>query len=773
MKNKRIKQLCAIFILSCTALYLQAQSLTGKVIDVSSSEPLSFANIVILNKSDSLYVTGTVTDEAGIFNIDIPHDNCLLKVSYMGFKTHITDATKESSKTIYLVPEETTLSEVTVQSQRKTFYMENGGISADIQNSRLKDMGNLSEVLGQLPFVLKNDNSYTVLGKGSPIFYINNRLVRDNNELQQINSSDIKKVTIITDPGVEYDASVNAVIKIETIRPVGEGFSGNIFTYNRYNKKFSTWERLSLNYRQSKLDIFADFQYLNMSFPKERRNTETIKSADGERSIKLYSDQNDILAIAAPQIGFNYQFNDNFALGARYEYKNTYKSDGDGENDIDVIKDNVLEEQLKSRYQTKVKSNAQHYINAYVNGKLSGWLTAKLDLDMVTNDNHKDTHSENIAEDLSRQNVISYEKTDSELYAGKLTLNTPLWSGNLVYGAESSYTENKQNFQVTENSGIPGIVPNKNKATQSLVAGFVSFGRNYGKLYADVGIRYENVKFKYYLNDEYIDEQSKNFSKVFPNIRLSYKNDDIQMQLAYRYTVSRPAYNELRSTIIYLAPYSYASGNPLLQPTYHNSISYTLMWKNFTFMSVYSNYKDLITELPEIYMDNSILTRFVNLDKKQLTLSANYSQTINAWRPVLDVSMTKDFIEYGKSNTTYNKPVLSTNFRNNFQVKDWQFGVDFVFRSGGNRDMEYLRTSWTTAIYLNKSFLKEKLSFNLRASDIFNTTKDIYEYKFDNLRTYYDYSMYRRNVSVQLVYRFNSTKNRYKGGRATDEIDRL
>jgi len=40
----------------------------------------------------------------------------------------------------------------------------------------------------------------------------------DNGELAQLNSSDIKQVKIITNPGAEYAATVNAVIKI---RPMG------------------------------------------------------------------------------------------------------------------------------------------------------------------------------------------------------------------------------------------------------------------------------------------------------------------------------------------------------------------------------------------------------------------------------------------------------------------------------------------------------------------------------------------------------------------------
>ena len=51
------------------------------------------------------------------------------------------------------------------------------------------------------------------LEKGSPIIYVNGRLLRDLSELDQLKSEDIKNVELITSPGARYDASVKAVIR--------------------------------------------------------------------------------------------------------------------------------------------------------------------------------------------------------------------------------------------------------------------------------------------------------------------------------------------------------------------------------------------------------------------------------------------------------------------------------------------------------------------------------------------------------------------------------
>ena len=57
-----------------------------------------------------------------------------------------------------------------------------------------------------------------VLGKGVPLIYINNRKVRNLDELDRLNSENIKQVELITNPGAEYGASVGAVPEIENNR---------------------------------------------------------------------------------------------------------------------------------------------------------------------------------------------------------------------------------------------------------------------------------------------------------------------------------------------------------------------------------------------------------------------------------------------------------------------------------------------------------------------------------------------------------------------------
>ena len=83
-----------------------------------------------------------------------------------------------------------------------------------------------------------------------------------------------------------------------------------------------------------------------------------------------------------------------------------------------------------------------------------------------------------------------------------------------------------------------------------------------------------------------------------------------------------------------MGPYQYATGNPLLQPTYTNSLTYMLKWKQFMLMGIYRKVTDYTAEVSELYMENSILSRVMNIDySKFLTVALNYSSALGIWRP--------------------------------------------------------------------------------------------------------------------------------------------
>lgn len=139
----------------------------------------------------------------------------LLFISAISFTSNL-HAQEDSTK----VDKNYALKGIEIKGQRQTTRQKDDALVTDIAHSVLKDAGTAEDVLSHLPGIQQNeDKSFTVVGKGSPLIYINGRQVRDLSELDRLQSKDIKSVELVRNPGSRYDATVKAVIRINTLRP--------------------------------------------------------------------------------------------------------------------------------------------------------------------------------------------------------------------------------------------------------------------------------------------------------------------------------------------------------------------------------------------------------------------------------------------------------------------------------------------------------------------------------------------------------------------------
>ncbi len=115
----------AFFIFS---LQVQAQlTLSGKVVELGSGEPLSYANIVIKSKK-----SGTTTNVDGFFTLyGIPSDTSIIQFSYVGYNLKEIAYNKLIGKSIKieLDPISTSLNEVVIQAETSNYINVQEGVS--------------------------------------------------------------------------------------------------------------------------------------------------------------------------------------------------------------------------------------------------------------------------------------------------------------------------------------------------------------------------------------------------------------------------------------------------------------------------------------------------------------------------------------------------------------------------------------------------------------------------------------------------------------------
>ena len=153
---------------------MMAQNITGKVMD-TKGEPLAFANVVLLNRTDSAFVKGAVSGEDGSFVIDTSCNGGIIKVSSVGYKTVCKDCTGENVGIIKMEEDSKMLGEVVVKSSLPKTVLKNGGMTTIVAGSVLEKAGTMEHLLDRIPKVSAQNGSIEVFGRGEPVIYINGR----------------------------------------------------------------------------------------------------------------------------------------------------------------------------------------------------------------------------------------------------------------------------------------------------------------------------------------------------------------------------------------------------------------------------------------------------------------------------------------------------------------------------------------------------------------------------------------------------------------------
>ena len=108
-----MKRLILFSMMCLVAIASTAQSISGRVTD-EQTQPMPFANVVFLNRSDSAFIAGAVTKDDGTFTIETERNNGLLKVSSIGYIIRYIDARQDNVGDILMQPDTQTLGEVVV-----------------------------------------------------------------------------------------------------------------------------------------------------------------------------------------------------------------------------------------------------------------------------------------------------------------------------------------------------------------------------------------------------------------------------------------------------------------------------------------------------------------------------------------------------------------------------------------------------------------------------------------------------------------------------------
>ena len=744
---------------------LSAQSVSGKLVD-EDSHPLPYANVVLLSLPDSAFVSGTVSGEDGTFIIDAASENRIVKISSIGYKTVYKPASPANIGVVRLVSDAQMLGEVVVKADLPKMQLKGDAMVTTVQGSILEKAGTGEDLLNKIPGVSAGDDEVNVFGSGTPEIYINGRKVRDNSELDQLSSEQIKRVEVVKNPGARYDASVKAVIRIITKKAAGEGFGFNnrFVTRHRRTYGWTTFDQFDFNYRKGGFDLSGTLlggrfrsgnnQMIGMTTRLDKLWEQEIDARYGKNT---NSNVEGVLSL-------NYQFNEKHSMGVRYDMDKNFNTISDWRFLTTVYADKELYETNKSTMFGE-DPYTKHGLNYYYNGQIGDW-NIDFNADGLWNIQEESQHTNEITNNETVTDVNTFNKNNGTLYAAKLVVSYPLWQGNLSFGGEYSHTD-RSNIYINR-EGI--LSDDDSRIKEGSAAAFIDYSRSFGKVDVQAGVRYENVDFDYYELGKHIDEQSRIFNNVFPTLNVNIPVGKAQIQLSYSSGITRPTYDMLRSNTYYSNKYTYQTGNPLLKPIINQDLvlSASYKWVNFSF--TYNRTKDDIIQICEPYSEaNPTISLLKNINAEpynNIISSITLSPVVGWWNPQLMAQVYKQWFrsEGPGGKLDLSKPRMVVVWRNSFTLPaGFLFDVDGTYYTKGHTQNMYMGVnSLDVSMGLYKSFFKERLSFRLQVTNLFE--KDNLDCTiYSGIKTMTDYITNFRRISLTMRYRFNATKSKYKG----------
>lgn len=760
-----------IFTLFSFSSFSQKGAISGSVLDKTTKEPISYAN-VILKLGDKI-ITGGITSENGNFNIDdILFGVYDLEVQFIGYKTAVKTLTldkdhKKLSLGIISIEEDAVaLEAVEVSAERSTIEQKIDRKVINVGKDLTTSGASASDIMGNIPSVsitqdgdlsLRGNENVRVLIDGKPTNISSREL------LQQIPSTSIKTIELITNPSAKYNPEgMSGIINITLKKNTNLGFNGSINTGFTYGERARFNNALSLNYRNGKTNFYGSYG---------NRLGEGITNGFINRTVERTGQ--DILSIADRtshlfKFGVDYYINDKNTFSF-YTNQNFFDAASDAERNVtflDAPDANFNQFDLTTRDNTNASYNADFKHDFEKEGHS---IELEVDYNTLKSDTNNDfdftgntplANYDEFIDDIRTNTTINLD------YVNPLSNTATLEIGleTRLRRTENTYTTDRSDFN---NSDF--------RYDRDIHSFYTTFSQNLGKWQYNLGIRLED----YNVDTQFVEVSEAPFSftdklfNIYPSGFLKYSPSEESKnsyQLSFSRRIDRPSLNQINPIRQLSTPQVILSGNPSLVPQFTNSVELNYSRKlgkgNFTFGGFYRRISDEINRRGFFDEDNPtvLIVDYDNFDSNDaygLELSASYRLT-NWWslNGSFDVySRTqKGFIE-GES-VEVDNTLMNAKLNNSFKAtKDLTFQL-FTFYSGKQSVLQYdLKDNFFMNAGARYNFAKGKGTLSLNFNDIFRTQR----FAFETFRTIIQEGQFKtdsRSIFLGLAYRFGSGKHK-------------
>ena len=764
--------------------------LTGRLLD-SERQPVAYANITLFHPSDSTYIGGGVSNEAGDFVIPCGAKLALVRISCVGFKPLWRTMPISRVGTIYMQMENTHLPGIIINSHLPVIRSEAGRIIYIVANDPFSKGQSAFELLNRVPMVNINNNQASILGKGDAHFMLNGRVMDIGNEairqkLWSLQSEDIERIEVISLPSGRYQTEAGGgYINIVLNHDQTLGWRGDVTGELKCNQYLN--ERLvgSVNYASKKFDmsIGVDGDWNRNDIDNRTLYTFSFLNRTSNNH-QEYSNNN-----WGANTMCRFQPYKWMEMGAilSYRLENSY---------MDIT------DETHYAYKT-VSAGSQKPDEPTHTLSITSYLDFMIDsigkkLGITYNLFKKDDKNSFNISDVETENYnpfISSCESESKYRIQSVKLDLSLPFSTITIDGGVSYTTINNRAQVHNERTFEDKYGQSNTYVfesfdyqEKTIAAYLSYQQNIThSLLAKAGIRFERTSLEglqgkdgYTMYEdsghsmERKDKNNRYYYNYFPSVFLNYNfANRQQISLGWNMSIIRPDFYSLNPFKVYSSAISIKTGNPSLLPSITNNVELNYNNGHGLYATAYYHHgHDMIEWItafnPYVYLIN-INAPYYMLSYPMDIYSSGFDQEIRPFN-CYDSDKTGIFLQYQHQLTTELKlgvegeayyyhaipgeiSTESFDFYKQWTTKPWMEGgingIDFFKISIPNVHGWGERIALSADYFLNRS---HSLMLSARYDFTFANYIGLTEYdNYGNLNMALRYSLLNDRLALSLV----------------------
>lgn len=733
----------------------KSSTITGKVIDSSTQEPLSFVSVVVISP-DGEYLAGGTTDIDGAFQMNkIPAGVVNMSFSFVGYKTVDKSITVEGDTNVddvILEPDATEIESIQITGMKSQMRFEVDKKVFNVDQNIASVGGSASEILSNIPSVeVDNDGEISLRGSTSVTIWINGKasgLSADNRAqiLEQMPAETIEKVEIITNPSAKYSPEGTAgIINIVLKKDRKAGYFGSAQVSGNTLGNFNASG--SINANMGKFDTYASLGYRNH---RRLRAGETIRTNTDGTELSQNSTSTRTSGGFFARAGATYHLTDKdqFSVAAF-----GMLSSRTNDEEIDY------KSNMSSLFQTSTRRSLTQSEN--IGGSLQLGYKHEFgdnhNIDFTATYNVWEMESDNIYNQESLfadgRETKSYQNQYGDISPANLEIQLDyINSFNENHKIEAGYfgkisrddSPSSTKVGTSEEDAIfdPNFY-NRFIFNEDIHALYGTFTGKVGNFGYQAGLRGEYTStFSQSIGDgettESVTPYKVDYFKLFPTVFLNYQlPNDHELQLNYTRRISRPRGRNLNSHVNLSDSLNISYGNPELLPQYSNALelNYMKAWQDHL-ISVSTYYRTSDNVIQRIgYLEEGIMnSTYENVAENQ-TLGAELVVK-NSLFKMLDLTTTFNFYHYKLDGFSYNVPnsniVVEGNPQEDFSwsarmIANFMFPKSYSLQlSGTYQSRQVLAQGYREPYFYVNMGVRKKIGdwgFNLSARDLFLSRK--------------------------------------------------